>query len=66
MQNSSRSQNQDLRKGILDGSYKSLTPDRGGDVDESTAIKRSMVVPPQYGVTPKSPLAEATEPTISL
>jgi hypothetical protein len=66
MQNSSRSQNQDLRKGILDGSYKSLTPDRGGDVDESTSIKRSMVVPPQYGVTPKSPLAEATEPTISL
>jgi hypothetical protein len=66
MQNTSRSQNQDLRLGIMDGTYKSLTPSRGGEVDESTSIKRSLVAPPQYGITPKSPMAEATEPVISL
>jgi hypothetical protein len=66
MQNTSRSQNADLRMGIMDGTYKSLTPDRGGDVDMSSVTKRNMVAPPQYGLVPKSPMAEAAEPTISL
>jgi hypothetical protein len=66
MQNTSRSQNQDLRKGIMDGTYKSLTPGRGGEVEEKFAVKRSMVLQSQYGITPPSPMAEASEPTISL
>lgn len=66
MQNTSRSQNQDLRKGIMDGTYKSLTPSRGGEVEEGAVLKRSMVLQSQYNVTPPSPLAEASEPVISL
>lgn len=66
MQNTSRSQNQDLRSGILDGTYKSLTPDRGGDVEMESVTKRNMVAPPQYGLVPKSPMAEVSEPSISL
>lgn len=66
MQNTSRSQNQDLRKGIMDGVYKSLTPDRGGEVEEGAVLKRNIVAPPQYGITPQNPMAEASEPVISL
>lgn len=66
MQNTSRSQNADLRKGIMDGTYKSLTPSRGGEVEEKFAVKRSMVLQSQYGITPSSPMAEVSEPTISL
>jgi hypothetical protein len=66
MQNTSRSQNQDLRKGIMDGTYKSLTPSRGGEVEEKFAVKRSMVLQSQYGITPPSPMSEVSEPTISL
>lgn len=66
MQNMERSANADLRKGIMDGTYKSLTPDRGGDVEMEYVTKRNIVAPPQYGITPRSPMAEATEPTISL
>jgi hypothetical protein len=66
MQNMERSANDDLRKGIMDGTYKSLTPGRGGAVEMEYVTKRNMVLQPQYGVTPRSPLAEATEPVISL
>lgn len=65
-QNTSRSQNQDLRKGIMDGVYKSLTPSRGGDVEEEFALKRSVVLQSQYGITPPSPMAEINEPVINL
>ena len=53
--NSSRSQNNDLRQGITDGSFKNLTPDRGGVVESGTSIKRQMVLQSQYGVSPKKP-----------
>ena len=66
MQNMERSANADLRKGIMDGTYKSLTPDRGGDVEMEYVTKRNIVAPPQYGMTPPSPLAEVNEPVISL
>jgi hypothetical protein len=65
-QNTSRSQNQDLRKGIMDGVFKSLTPSRGGEVEEEFVAKRSMVLQSQYGITPPSPMAEVSEPVISL
>jgi hypothetical protein len=52
--------------GYTDGSFKSLTPSRGGDVEEGFALKRQMVVQSQYNLTPKSPLAEAKDPVISL
>ena len=64
--NSSRSQNDDLRQGITDGSFKSLTPSRGGVVETGPSIKRQMVLQAQYGVSPKSPMAEVSDPTISL
>ena len=64
--NTSRSQNADLRLGYTDGSFKSLTPSRGGNGEEGFALKRQMVLQSQYNVTPKSPLAEAKDPVISL
>lgn len=39
--NDSRSMNGDFRLGSVDGVYKSLTPDRGGDVEESWAQHRA-------------------------
>jgi hypothetical protein len=38
--NDSRSMNQDLKLGARDGAFKSLTPDRGGEVDPSHATYR--------------------------
>lgn len=38
--NDSRSMNRDMRLGATDGKFKSLTPDRGGDVDPTHATKR--------------------------
>jgi hypothetical protein len=38
--NDSRSMNQDLKLGARDGAFKSLTPDRGGEVDTSHATYR--------------------------
>jgi len=64
--NDSRSQNKDLRAGITDGSFKNLTPDRGGVVEDNTSIHRNMVLQGQYGVTPRSPLAEVANPVIAL
>ena len=64
--NSSRSQNNDLRLGITDGAFKNLTPSRGGVVETGPSIKRQMVLQSQYGVSPKSPMAEVSDPTISL
>ena len=42
--NDSRSMNRDLRLGMTDGKYKSLTPDRGGEIDPTHATKRMVDV----------------------
>lgn len=49
--NDTRSMNADLHKGHFDGAYKSLTPDRGGQVDESHASTRAGLLQAQYNVT---------------
>jgi hypothetical protein len=49
--NDSRSMNADLHAGLNDGRLKSLTPDRGGQVDESHASVRSGLLQTQYNVT---------------
>lgn len=63
--NDTRSMNQDLRLGATDGKFKSLTPDRGGDVDPTHATKRMNEVKAPYptgevySIYPRSPLADA-------
>ena len=49
--NDSRSMNQDLQAGIKDGLLKSLTPDRGGQVDETNVMYRAGLLQNQYNVT---------------
>lgn len=48
--NDSRSMNMDMRLGALDGKFKSLTPDRGGDVDPTAASIRQAELNIQYNV----------------
>lgn len=65
--NNSRSMNEDLRQGALDGAYKSLTPGRGGDVEQAFVKKRMTVLeqgtyPAMHGFTDRNPLAEVAEP----
>lgn len=48
--NESRSMNRDLYKGATDGKFKSLTPNRGGDVDPTAASVRQMELNIQYNV----------------
>ena len=58
--NDSRSMNSDLRKGAVDGKFKSLTPDRGGVVDPTSAAIRQSELNIQYNIqTP--PLPEMPE-----
>lgn len=45
-----RSMNTDLQQGINDGVYKSIAPDRGGDVELREPYNRAKTLPPQYGV----------------
>lgn len=49
--NDERSMNNDLHLGLNDGRLKSLTPDRGGQVDEDHASVRSGLLQAQYNVT---------------
>lgn len=49
--NDARSMNADLHIGLNDGRLKNLTPDRGGQVDESHASVRSGLLQAQYNVT---------------
>lgn len=49
--NDSRSMNQDLHSGLNDGRLKSLTPDRGGQVDESNVGVRAGLLQAQYNIT---------------
>jgi hypothetical protein len=63
--NDSRSMNRDLRLGATDGKFKSLTPDRGGEVDPTHATKRmhevSATYPTgeQYSIIDRHPLADS-------
>jgi hypothetical protein len=63
--NYSRSMNRDLRLGATDGKFKSLTPDRGGEVDPTHATKRmhevSATYPTgeQYSIVDRHPLADS-------
>lgn len=47
--NESRSANADLQLGMRDGRYKSLTPDRGGEVETSNVANRGTELPAHYG-----------------
>lgn len=49
--NETRSMNQDLHSGANDGRLKSVTPDRGGVVDDSHPATRSGLLQTQYNVT---------------
>jgi hypothetical protein len=59
--NESRSMNNDLRLGATDGTFKNLTPDRGGEVESNNTAIRSQVLQPQYGVLERTPLANMAE-----
>ena len=59
--NESRSMNNDLRLGAKDGKFKSLTPDRGGNVDPTDPSVRQMELQAQYGLVERTPLANAPE-----
>jgi hypothetical protein len=58
--NDSRSMNSDLRKGAVDGKFKSLTPDRGGVVDPTSAAIRQSELNIQYNIQ-TTPLPEMPE-----
>ena len=49
--NDAHSMNNDLHMGLNDGRLKNLTPDRGGQVDESHAKVRAGLLQAQYNVT---------------
>lgn len=48
--NESRSMNMDLIRGAGDGKFKSLTPDRGGVVDPTSATVRQAELQMQYNI----------------
>ena len=49
--NFSRSMNKDLQAGVKDGTLKSYTPDRGGEVEVDHAFERADDLQPQYGMS---------------
>ena len=63
--NDSRSMNRDLRLGATDGKFKSLTPDRGGEVDPTSSTARMTVTKSLfptgevYSFTDRHPLADS-------
>ena len=59
--NETRSMNNDLSLGAMDGKFKSLTPDRGGNVDPTDPSVRAMEVQAQYGLVERTSLANAPE-----
>ena len=48
--NESRSMNNDLKSGAGDGKFKSLTPNRGGNVDPTAAAVRKNMLQIQYNI----------------
>lgn len=59
--NNNRSMNSDLRTGVLDGKFKSITPGRGGEVEREHALKRMLVLQEQYGMVNQHDLAHYAE-----
>ena len=51
--NTSRSMNGDRKLGEEDGMIKSLTPNRGGVLEESHALERAKLLQTQYNVVDK-------------
>lgn len=49
--NDARSMNADLKQGVRDGKYKSLTPDRGGSVEMQAVMERVDDLQTQYGMS---------------
>lgn len=49
--NQTRSLNADLQKGVNDGLIKSVTPDRGGEVETNAVVERAAMLQRQYNVT---------------
>ena len=49
--NATRSMNDDLQKGVNDGLFKGLSPDRGGEVESRPLVERAATLQPQYNVT---------------
>lgn len=47
--NMSRSMNYDLRLGAVEGSYRSATPDRGGEPETTTVAKRASLAYENWG-----------------
>lgn len=50
MINQSRSMNKDLQQGLNDGMFKSLAPDRGGEVEYQEVYARYETLQPQYNI----------------
>lgn len=48
--NETRVQNVELEQGMTDGTYKSLSPDRGGAVEPATRQARANLDPGWYGM----------------
>lgn len=65
--NDSRSMNRDLRLGARDGMFKSLTPDRGGEVDPThstyrmESLKASFPTGEMYSITERPAIADAPD-----
>lgn len=51
--NNSRSMNQDLQLGILDGRLKTILANRGGQVESHDFVNDMDSLSPQYGITDK-------------
>ena len=51
--NTSRSRNGDLKLGEDDGTMKSITPDRGGIIEENRVFDRAKMLQTQYNVVDK-------------
>lgn len=49
--NLSRSMNADLQAGIIDGSVKNLSPDRGGTVEVQAVHERALSLQAQYSIS---------------
>lgn len=58
--NDSRSMNEDLKLGAGDGKFKSLTPDRGGEVEGLAPKVRQMQLQPQYNISERAETADVT------
>jgi hypothetical protein len=60
--NESRSLNHDLSLGLTDGTFKSLTPGRGGEVEPLDPAQRASVLQEQYNISTRNPAADDPTP----